>query len=366
MISHENKLFDLIAFQAPKFCWKWFEKEAKKAKSLAQAALASAEAEPVANELLERSASVLLREKAEKLIETCQAKNTEVITWSDSDYPAQLRALYRPPLALFARTSNASTENAPHEILSAPSAAVVGSRKADISGISIARQLSKALAERGVLVVSGLAVGIDAAAHRGALDARTPTVAVLGHGLNYLYPQSHEPLASQILEEGGILLSQFPPETAPLPGYFLERNRVIAGLSRAVVVVQATARSGSLATARFGLEEGREVLVVPGSIDDPRYEGSNALLKQGAGLVTGPEDILEYFPEYKAAQKVQDRSSTDRPENAIVSYLKEQGPTSLEDLRRAFSEDDELEIRLIDLELAGALQRLPGNVLAAA
>jgi len=364
MIRAPEQIFDLLLSQAPRLCWKWFSENAMGAISLLEAAERTAPHSKVAKGLIEQFGDNSIRSKSQDLLSSCADKGIQVVTWSSADYPTLLRPIYRPPLALFIRQGEANCIS----LLNSPSVAIVGSRKADSSGVVIAEQLSREVAQAGLTVISGLAVGIDAAAHRGALNAKGKTIAVFGHGLDYLYPASHEGLAAEIIKSGGMLVSQFSPDKPPLPAYFLERNRVIAGLSRAVVVVQATARSGSLATARFGLEEGREILVAPGAIDDPRYEGSNALLKQGAGLVTNAGDILSIFPEIKTSSPedcAKDRRSAAAQECAIVSYLRENGPTRYEEIRQNFGNSADFETELLNLELGGVLERLPGNLLAA-
>lgn len=204
------------------------------------------------------------------------------VTRADPEYPPVLRCIYDPPAALFYRG-----------VLSAPEkrVAIVGSRRATASGRSIAREMARELAGCGVEVVSGLARGIDGAAHEGALEAGR-TVAVLGSGLNCLYPAEHRGLARQIAD-AGVVMSEYPPLTPPRPLHFPARNRIISGLCAAVVIVEAARRSGALITADFALEHGREVLAVPGPVRSPASAGCHRLLQQGAGLVTGAEDVLQ-------------------------------------------------------------------------
>lgn len=171
--------------------------------------------------------------------------------------------------------------------------AVVGTRKATVAGRVLARSVAKALALRGVVVVSGLAMGIDTASHEGCLDAQAKTIAVLANGLDAVYPAQNEYLAKKILEYGGAIISEYPPGTPSFPNQFLERNRIISGLSTAVIIVEAPDKSGSLATARFAAEQGRDVLVFPGPHNHPNYQGSHQLLRDGARLVGSIEDVLE-------------------------------------------------------------------------
>lgn len=169
---------------------------------------------------------------------------------------------------------------------------IVGTRKAAPFGQSVARSFAAALARRNIPVVSGLAFGIDAAAHRGALEAGGRTFAVLPCGLSHVYPKSHEHLAEQILDTGGGLISEYPPAAPALKSHFLERNRIIAGLCRAIVIIEAPWRSGALATARYAGEAGRDVYVFPGRGGDPNYAGSHALIREGCILVDSPEDLF--------------------------------------------------------------------------
>lgn len=206
-----------------------------------------------------------------------------LITWLDADYPPPLRDLSDPPLALYC------LGRLPRSWRRA--VAVVGTRQADETGRRVAERLARALAGAGALVVSGLARGIDAAAHRGALRGGGETVAVLGCGLDRVYPPEHAALAREVAARGA-LLTEYPPGTAPLPAHFPWRNRLIAALARVTVVVQADRRSGALITASHAADLGREVMAVPGDVDRPRSRGTNLLLAAGAQVVTGPEDVL--------------------------------------------------------------------------
>lgn len=171
--------------------------------------------------------------------------------------------------------------------------AIVGTRKATTEGKDLARKFASELADHGLTIISGLALGIDAAAHEGCLAAGGKTVAVLGNGLDYFYPRTNERLAKKILAEGGAIISEYPLGAQPLPYRFLERNRIVSGLSRGVLVIEAPTGSGSLVTARFALDQNRDVFVVPGPISHPNFLGSNQLIREGAELVTKPEEILE-------------------------------------------------------------------------
>ncbi|TMD16658.1 MAG: DNA-protecting protein DprA, partial [Chloroflexi bacterium] len=209
-----------------------------------------------------------------------------ILRRDDPGYPALLRAIADPPDRLYVRGT----------IPSGCMIAVVGSRRATPYGLRVAERLARELAGLGVVVVSGLARGVDAAAHRGALAAGGQTVAVLAGGLDRIYPPEHASMAEQIAGQGA-LLSEARDGTAPLPGLFPVRNRIISGLSRGLVVVEAAERSGALITARMALEQGREVFAVPGSIENPLTAGTHGLIRDGAGLVQGVEDVLAEFPD---------------------------------------------------------------------
>jgi DNA processing protein len=201
------------------------------------------------------------------------------------------------------------------------SVAIVGTRKPSGYGKEVAAQLAGSLAKHGVVIISGLALGTDAIAHRSALEAGGTTIAVLGNGLPAIYPSSHTALAQQITENGGAILSEYEPETTARPYHFLERNRIVSGLSDAIIIVEAAARSGTLNTASHALEQGREVFVVPGNITSSLSSGCNALLKQGAHPVTCPEDVLEVIaPELLQQQTSLPLGSTPL-ETTIISLI---------------------------------------------
>ena len=209
----------------------------------------------------------------------------EVIRFGDDTFPGLLRVIPDPPLALFVRGDAAA--------LGGTGVAIVGSRRCTPQGRLWAQSIAEQLAAAGIVVVSGLAYGIDAAAHRGALDAGCRTLAVLGTGVDHVYPAQHRGLATEILGLGGALVSEYPPGVAPRRDHFPERNRIVSGLATAVVVVEASDKSGSLITARLALEQGREVMAVPGSVAAVTARGCHRLLKQGAALVEDITDVLD-------------------------------------------------------------------------
>ncbi len=219
----------------------------------------------------------------EQLAQVCQKKNFRIITYADKDYPEALLNTGRAPLALFICGFLPAGDKI----------AMVGSRKASPYGIAAAKQFAADLSRRAVTVVSGGAKGIDTAAHKGALESGCATVAVFGCGLDIAYPYENKKLFKEIVETGGALLSEYLPGAEPAPWRFPARNRIISGLSKGVLVVEANKKSGSLITANFALESGREVYCLPGSIYSAGSIGGHNLIKQGARLVDRPEDILE-------------------------------------------------------------------------
>ena len=211
----------------------------------------------------------------------------------DERYPPLLACVHDPPPVLWARGSI--------DVIGRPSVAVIGSRAASPYALQVGTRIAAELAERGIVVISGLARGVDSAAHRGCLDVGGATVAVLGCGLDRVYPPEHADLASQI-SSGGVLLAELAPGAPPLPEHFPLRNRIISGLSLATVVVEASEHSGSLITARCALEQGRDVMAVPGSVLSGRNRGSHALLKDGARIVESAADVLEELGWKTAAE----------------------------------------------------------------
>jgi len=236
-----------------------------------------------------------LRHRAQTTLERAATAGVAAVGWSDPTYPPLLATIFDPPPVLWTRGQVAAFEP--------PAVAIVGSRAGSPYALAVAERLGADLAARGVVVVSGLARGVDSAAHRGALTAGA-TIAVLGSGPDVIYPKEHENLARDIAATG-LILSELAPGTPPRPQFFPQRNRIISGLSRAVVVVEAGERSGSLITARSALDQGRDVLAVPGSILSARNRGGHALLRDGAKIVESADDILEElgFPPGASRQR---------------------------------------------------------------
>lgn len=230
-----------------------------------------------------RSADI--RERASTALAWLEGPARHLLCWDDPGYPALLAELPDAPPLLFIAGDP--------DLLERPQLAMVGSRRASRNGLDNARAFSRSLAGAGFVITSGLALGIDGAAHQGALDTGGKTVAVLGTGLERLYPQRHADLAGQIVEQGGALVSELPLDCPPQAGNFPRRNRIISGLSLGVLVVEASPSSGSLITARLAAEQGREVYAIPGSIHHPGARGCHQLIRQGATLVESVEDVLE-------------------------------------------------------------------------
>src|SRR3989338_4704992 len=287
-----------------------------------------------------------------------------VLTFHDEEYPASLREIADSPVVLYAK--GRLPENLPLSI------AVVGSRGASLYGMSIAGQWSARLAEVGFTIVSGMARGIDTAAHTGALKARGQTVAVLGCGLTHIYPPENKRLSDSIAVRGA-LVSEFAMETLPMPYNFPRRNRIISGLSMGVVVVEAAAKSGALITADFALEQGREVYAVPGKIDSPTSKGVHGLIKQGAKLVSCVEDILEdihprllqevhasvVLPEIKEPVAL---GSLSESEHQVYGFISDR-PVHIDQLiDRCGTDALRVTVVLSCLELKHLVKQLPGKL----
>ncbi|HEX8144393.1 MAG TPA: DNA-processing protein DprA [Pyrinomonadaceae bacterium] len=237
-----------------------------------------------------------LLEKAAEEIERTRALGADVLLLDDGTYPSLLREIFDPPITLYVK-------GAWEECLDAPCVAIVGSRRCSTYGQNAALMLARDLAGRGVTIISGLARGIDAAAHRGALEAGGRTVGVMGTGLDQIYPRDHRRLAEEILEARGAIVSEFPLGTPPAPQNFPYRNRVISGLSLGVLLVEAAENSGSLITARMAMEQNREVWAVPGNITSRNSFGTNYLIKgAGAKLIQQWQDVASELPPEIAAR----------------------------------------------------------------
>ena len=273
----------------------------------------------------------------------------------DAEFPRLLAAIHDPPPRLYARGA------ADVALLAEPAVAIVGARACSAYGRSVTRSLARELAAAGLVVVSGMARGIDGEAHRGALEGGGRTVAVLGCGIDRDYPAAHAELARRI-GENGLVVSEYEPGVEPAPWRFPARNRIIAGMCSATVVVEARERSGALITADFALEEGRDVLAVPGEITSALSAGTNALLKLGATPVTSATDVLElYGIEPQAAR----RRSLDPIAAALMAHLRDAALTADELVRASGLDPGEGAAALMELELAGEVMLEDGVYRAA-
>ncbi len=277
--------------------------------------------------------------------------NNHVVTLADSGYPQALLNIPDPPLLLYVKGRV--------DLLNQAALAIVGSRSATPQGIHNAEAFAKSLSDAGLCIISGLAHGIDAAAHRGALRGQGSSIAVVGTGLDKVYPASNRDLA-HTLAQHGTLISEFPLGTPPLAANFPRRNRLISGMSLGCLVVEASLQSGSLITARLALEQGREVFAIPGSIHAPQSKGCHALLKQGAKLVETAQDILEEL----GGQRVSPAQQAD-PQGSDSALLEHLGfdPVDADTLSvRCGLTVAELSAMLLTLELDGRISVLPGGL----
>jgi DNA processing protein len=276
-----------------------------------------------------------------------------VITLGEPDYPQLLLQTPDPPPLLYVKGRC--------DLLNRPALAIVGSRSATPQGIANAEQFARTLSDAGITIISGLALGIDAAAHRGGLTGAASSLAIVGTGLDVVYPARNRALAHELAERGA-LVSEFPLGAAALASNFPRRNRVISGMSRGCLVVEAAVQSGSLITARLANEQGREVFAVPGSIHSPQSRGCHALLKQGAKLVESANDILEEL-RLPAAEAPASNCS-DIPKGKAATLLQHLGydPCDLDTLcARSSFDAKEAAALLLELEMRGAVATLPGG-----
>jgi DNA processing protein len=299
------------------------------------------------------------------------AADIKLLTLDDAEYPARLRQIYDPPLALYVRGNVAA--------LPQPGIAVIGTRHPTPYGTGMAERLACDLANRGLIILSGLARGVDTAAHRGAVSAKGKTVAVFGTGMDVVYPKENTRLAEQILSLGGALISEFPLGTFAAPQNFPIRNRIISGISFGVLVIEAAEYSGTRITARCALEQNREVFAVPGNVTNKNSWGPNTLIKQGAKLVATWEDVWEELPaDVQLALKpaagaeslgAQTASLFEEPslsphEKKIYWVLKADEAQHLDEIIEKLESElssSEIFAALFELELAGKVKQMPGK-----
>lgn len=284
----------------------------------------------VGRRLLQRLRTPPSLAEAEQLLQQCTEAGIDILWVEHVCYPRLLKEIPDPPLVLFMRGELKSQDEL--------AVAIVGTRHASTYGLKMAERLAAGLARAGVTIISGLARGIDAAAHRGALAAGGRTIAVLGNGVERIYPPEHTALAEEILEQGAIL-SEAPPNSPPHGGMFPQRNRIISGMAVGVIIVEAGETSGALITARHATEQNREVFAVPGRADTPNARGCNKLLRDGAKWVESPEDVLEELGPLVRPVPRPDGSTVRRPAELTLSPLEQQilqfvheEPTSIDEV----------------------------------
>jgi DNA processing protein len=304
------------------------------------------------------------RHMAEEIFDWARREQCRILVRGSDGYPPLLDEIYDPPLVLYCRGHI--------EVLDLPAVAVVGTRRPTYYGLQMAQGLAADLAARGVAVISGLARGIDAAAHRGCLEAGGMTAAVFGCGIDVVYPREHRQLSRQIVERG-LLLAEFPPGTSPAPQNFPVRNRIISGLSLGTVIVEACEYSGSLITARLAMEQNREVFAVPGNLTSPQSFGPNYLIKQGAKLVQVWRDVVEELPsevrhgilarEDTRSRPVQELDLMTEEESMIVAALDASKATQFDRIfQRSGMSVPRLSELLLNLEMRGLVRQVPGNL----
>jgi DNA processing protein len=304
----------------------------------------------VSAEIAARILSNLDSPAVDAALEWAAANGHAVLTLADGDYPQPLLETADPPALLYLHGRR--------ELLARPGLAVVGSRNATPQGISNAEQFARAFSAAGLTIVSGLALGIDAAAHRGALEGAGSTIAVLGTGADILYPQRNRALGERIAREG-LIVSEFPLGTPPHGGNFPRRNRVISGLTRGCLVVEAALASGSLITARLAAEQGREVFAIPGSIHSPHAKGCHALIKQGAKLVESAQDLLQELGMKGIAAPP---ATADPVVTGLLAHLG-YDPCDVDTLcARSGLTAGAVSAMLLQLELDGKVAGLPGGL----
>jgi DNA processing protein len=294
----------------------------------------------------------------------------KIISLSDPEYPSRLKEIYDPPVILFVKGNV--------EVLAQPGIAMVGTRHPTPYGSGMAERLSTDLAARGLVIISGMARGIDTASHRGAIAAKGKTVAVLGTGIDVMYPKENTRLAEQIVALGGALISEFPVGTFPAPQNFPIRNRIISGMSAGVLVVEAAEYSGTRITSRCALEQNRDVYAVPGNVTNKNSWGPNTLIKQGAKLVATWEDVWEELPADIQAALSSMQNESREPETAslfpdevasphekkILKLLKADESTHIDQLVELLENEissSEIFAALFELELNGKIRQMPGK-----
>ncbi|KTD33202.1 protein smf [Legionella nautarum] len=281
-----------------------------------------------------------------------ESDNHHLLSWDDPEYPSLLKEIYDPPPILYLRGELSCLQQA--------TIAIVGSRKPSITGMETAWHLAFELASTELTIVSGLALGVDAQAHKGCLEAKGRTIAVLGTGIDSIYPRQHLHLAHKICEKG-LLISEFPLQAIPNAGHFPRRNRIISGLSLATLVVEAAIQSGSLITARLALEQNRDVFAVPGSIHNPQARGCHHLLQQGAKLVTSSQEVLEELGLNLTIKQTNATQSLARDNKNLVKCIGFEITTVDQIVKRSGLSVEEVACGLATLEIEGTIKAVPGG-----
>ncbi|MBF8984290.1 DNA-protecting protein DprA [Lutibacter sp. B2] len=293
-------------------------------------------------------------DKVKQILNSLEKYNIDLLQKTDVDYPENLKHIYDPPMILYKKGI------IDHE--DANAIAIVGSRKASAYGKYVTHELAKELAKRNITIVSGMAYGIDTIAHQTALDHGGRTIAVLGCGLDICYPKTNYNLMKNI-QNNGAIISEYPVGIQPVAGNFPARNRIISGLSKGVIIIEASLKSGSLITANFALEQGRDVFAVPGNINSTGSCGTNKLIQEGAKLVTCIEDVLEEL-NIKISTKNDDiEVDLSETELEIYNAILEKQPLHVEELMKGYKWNmNEINGIITILELKGIIQRFPGNI----
>ncbi|MBG6245998.1 DNA-protecting protein DprA [Candidatus Symbiopectobacterium sp. 'North America'] len=298
--------------------------------------------------------------ECERVLRWLEEPTHHLLTYADSRYPPLLRQITASPRALFVRGNP--------QLLCAPQLAMVGSRHPSAYGAQWGHCFAQELALNGFVITSGLALGIDGVAHQAALDAGGKSVAVLGNGLQQTYPRRHRALAELLVEQGGALVSEFPLNEPPKAINFPRRNRIINGMSLGVLIVEASMRSGSLVTARCALEQNRDLFVLPGALDNPMVQGTHWLIQQGAYLVTCPKDIIEQLGSGLSWLPLGENETisaldpdVELPFAGVLANVGDEVTPVDVVAERAYQPVPEVVGKLLDLELAGWIEAVPGG-----
>lgn len=279
----------------------------------------------------------------------------QMLTWENSEFPKQLKKIPKPPKQIYVLGNT--------KLLNTPCLAMIGSRNGTNYGEKMAKQFAQELCHYGITIVSGLALGIDSYSHEGALTGEGKTIAVLPSGINHIYPAKHKALASRIIQQDGLLLSEYPPDEEAKQNYFLARNRIVCGLSIGTLVIEGAKRSGTSVTAKLTKEQGKPVFCIPSSLESGKGYTPNHLIQQGAHLVMKTKDIIQVFPEYefKKNNRKRKRNIAQQKEDPFLSYFSEV-PIHINELaEKTGNRVEDLSFSLIKLQLERKIRELPGK-----